>query len=60
MPAAELDILRMEFPAARGEFAPRVGEEGGSREFGNRSDDIDATRPRGVHVSVSVVVGELV
>lgn len=40
----------MELEPGRGEFAPRVGDVGGSRW-----DGTDATRPRGVQVSVSVV-----
>jgi hypothetical protein len=43
------DEVIMELEPGLGEFAPRVGDVGGSRCAGTA-----ATRPRGVHVSASV------
>lgn len=54
-PAFERDeavVIIMEPEPGRGEFAPRVGDVGGSRCTG-----VVATRPRGVQVSVASVAG---
>jgi len=49
MSPAGRDEVIMELEPSRGEFAPRVGDVGGSRWDGTL-----VTRPRGVQVSASV------
>jgi hypothetical protein len=49
MSPAGRDEVIIELEPGRGEFAPRVGDVGGSW-----GDGTTATRPLGVHVSVSV------